>query len=131
MSLPTTNNALVLALSPLLDRCLNISTLFTTAEGQAALLEAYSSTWAKIECLCAEMARDTISAAYRETLENLIPIFGDEAKAKAFLRSLDQKPFPPAPPTRWDDDTVATSVALGPLRMFSMVALNNRGETWG
>ncbi|GMI25396.1 hypothetical protein TrRE_jg524 [Triparma retinervis] len=116
MSLNTSNGELVLALSPLLDSSLNIATLFTTPEGQAALLEAYSSTSNKIERLCTEMASDTISASYRETLANLVLILGDEVKAKAFLAGLGQKPFPPAPPTSWDANTVALSVALGPLR---------------
>jgi len=132
MTLRTANKDLLLALSPLLDRSLNISTLFTTAEGQAKLLKAYSSTSGKIKRICTEMAGDTSSAAYHETLNKLIPIYdGDEAEAKAFLAGLDKNPFPPAPPTQWDADTVAKSVALYPLRNLSTAALKYRGELWG
>ena len=130
MSLNTSNGELVLALSPPLDTSLNIATLFTTPEGQAALLEAYSSTSSKIERLCTNMASDTISASYRKTLANLVLILGDEVKAKAFLAGLDQKPFPPAPPTSWDANTVALSVALGPLRINSTSNLIDTGELW-
>ena len=130
MTLSTTNKDLLLALSPLLDRSLNISTLFTTAEGQAKLLKAYSSTSGKIERICTEMAGDTSSAAYHETLNKLIPIVGDVVEAKAFLAGLDKKPFPPAPPTQWNADTVAKSVALGPLRNLSTAGLMHRGELW-
>ena len=131
MSLPTRNTKLLLALSPLLDMSLNITTLFTTAEGQAALLNAYSSTTFKIQRLCTEMASDTSSAAYRETLANLIPIFnGNEPEAKAFLAGLDQNPFPPAPPFQWDAVTVKLSVALGPLRCYCQSVLLARDELW-